>query len=68
VEKGLQIYWTPDKGIQSHFVEIVFSNQGKSDGGPIRTQTIYQHLGIGQIFYQNSDSKSKEFYEIIRSF
>jgi hypothetical protein len=57
VEKGLQICWTPQKDIQSHFVEVVFSNQGKSNGGPIRTHTTYQHLGIAQIFYQNSDSK-----------
>jgi len=59
-DKGLQICWTPQKDIQTHFVEVVFSNQGKSNGGPIRTHQIYQHLGIAQIFYQNSDSKSKQ--------
>ncbi|CAF1004064.1 unnamed protein product [Adineta steineri] len=54
-DKGLQIRWTPLKDIQSHFVEVVFSNQGKSNGGPIRTHTTYQHLGIAQVFYQNLD-------------
>jgi len=54
-EKGLQICWKPDKDIQTHFIEVVFSNQGKSDGGPIRTHQIYQHLGVAQVFYQNSE-------------
>lgn len=58
VDKGLQICWTPDKEIPQHFVPLVFSNPGKSDGGPIRTSILYQHLGIAQIFYQNSESKS----------
>lgn len=57
VDKGLQICWIPKTDIQTHFIEVVFSNQGKSNGGPIRTHQIYQHLGIAQIFYQNSDSK-----------
>ena len=52
VEKGLQICWTPDKDIQSHFIEVVFSHQGKSDGGPIRAHRLYQHLGIAQVFYR----------------
>lgn len=53
--KGLQICWTPLQDIQAHFIEVVFSNQSKCDGGPIRAQTLYQHLGIAQLFYQNSD-------------
>jgi hypothetical protein len=59
-DKGLQIYWTPQKHIQTHFVEVVFSNQGKSGGGLIHSHTIYQHLGIGQLFYQNSESKPEK--------
>ncbi|CAF1016189.1 unnamed protein product [Rotaria sordida] len=55
-EKGLQIYWTPSKEIQTHFIEVAFSNHSKCDGGPIRTHTIYQHLGIAQVFYKNSDT------------
>jgi hypothetical protein len=55
--KGIQICWKPQKDIPTHFIEVVFSNQGKSDGGPIRTHQIYQHLGIAQVFYENSDSK-----------
>jgi hypothetical protein len=58
-EKGLQIRWEPKKDIQTHFIEVVFSNQSKSDGGPIRTHKIYQHLGVAEVFYQNSDSKKK---------
>jgi len=58
-EKGVHVCWKPQKDIQSHFIEVVFSNQGKSGGGPIRTHTVYQQLGIAQIFYQCSDSKSK---------
>ncbi|CAF3380217.1 unnamed protein product, partial [Rotaria sp. Silwood2] len=53
-EKGLQICWKPQKNIQTHFIEVVFSNQIKSDGGPIQTHKIYQHLGIAQVFYKNS--------------
>lgn len=57
VGKGLQICWTPSQDIQTHFIEVVFSNSGKCDGGLIRTHTLYQHLGIAQLFYQNTDSK-----------
>ncbi len=60
VEKGLQICWKPKKDIQTHFIEVVFSNQVKSDGGAIQTHQIYQHLGVAQLFYQNSDSKKPE--------
>ncbi|UJR26717.1 hypothetical protein I4U23_008032 [Adineta vaga] len=55
LEKGLQICWTPLQDIQTHFIEVVFSNPGKSNGGPIRTHTLYQHLGIAQLFYQHTD-------------
>ncbi|CAF3434900.1 unnamed protein product [Rotaria sp. Silwood1] len=58
-EKGLQIYWTPDKDIETHFIEIVFSNNSKSDGGQIQTHTIYQHLGIAQVFYKNLDTADR---------
>jgi hypothetical protein len=61
-DKGLQICWTPHKDIQTHFIEVVFSNQGKSDGGSMRSHHIYQHLGIAQVFYQNSDGKNDEKY------
>ncbi|CAF3599964.1 unnamed protein product [Rotaria sordida] len=54
-EKGLQICWKPPKNIQTHFIEVIFSNQIKSDGGPIQTHKIYQHLGVAQVFYQNLD-------------
>jgi len=54
-EKGLQIYWTPQNDIQAHFIEVVFSNENKSNGSPIRTHHIYQHLGVAQVFYENSD-------------
>jgi hypothetical protein len=60
--KGLQISWKPHKDIQTHFIEVVFSNQTKSDGGPIRTHQIYQHLGIAQVYYQNSDSKKSNLF------
>ncbi|CAF0732105.1 unnamed protein product [Adineta ricciae] len=53
--KGLQICWTPSQDIQTHFIEVVFSNQDKCDGGPIRTHSLYKHLGIAQLFYQNTD-------------
>ena len=55
--KGLQISWKPQKDIQTHFIEVVFSNQAKSNGDAIHTHQIYQHLGVAQVFYQNSDSK-----------
>ncbi|CAF2431942.1 unnamed protein product [Rotaria sp. Silwood2] len=58
-EKGLQIYWTPQKDIETHFVEIVFSNYDKSDGGPIQIHTIYQHFGIAQIVYKNSHTADR---------
>ncbi|CAF3811897.1 unnamed protein product [Rotaria sp. Silwood1] len=54
-DKGLQICWKPQKNIQTHFIEVIFSNETKSDGGPIQTHKIYQHLGVAQVFYQNSD-------------
>jgi len=60
VEKGLQICWKPKQDIQTHFIEVIFSNQVKSDGGTIQTHQIYQHLGVAQLFYQNSDSKKPE--------
>jgi hypothetical protein len=59
-EKGLQICWKPQKDIQTHFIEVVFSNQTKSDGGPMQIHQIYQHLGVAQVFYQNSDSKKRK--------
>ncbi|CAF1179585.1 unnamed protein product [Adineta steineri] len=55
-DKGVQICWQPGKNIQTHFIEVVFSNHNKSDGGPIRTHQIYQHLGVAQVFYENSDT------------
>lgn len=60
VEKGLQICWKPQKDIQLHFIEVVFSNQDKYHGGPFHTHQVYQHLGVAQVFYQDSDSKINE--------
>ena len=60
VEKGLQICWTPSQDIQTHFIEVIFSNQDKCDGGPIRTHSLYQHLGIAQLFYRNTESKHEK--------
>ncbi|CAF2125611.1 unnamed protein product [Rotaria magnacalcarata] len=54
-DKGVQICWNPQHDIQTHFIEVIFSNQVKSNGGPIQTHRIYQHLGVAQVFYQNSD-------------
>ncbi|CAF1605170.1 unnamed protein product [Rotaria magnacalcarata] len=58
-EHGVQIYWIPQNDIPIHFIEVVFSNQGKSDGGPMQTHTIYQHLGIAQVFYKHSDTADR---------
>ncbi|CAF4503322.1 unnamed protein product [Rotaria socialis] len=58
-EQGVQIYWIPQNDIPIHFIEVVFSNQGKSDGGPMQTHTIYQHLGIAQVFYKHSDTADR---------
>ena len=55
-EKGIQICWHPEHDIEPHFIEVIFSNQIKSHGGPFRTHQISQHLGVAQVFYQNSDS------------
>lgn len=60
-EKGVQICWDPQKNIQTHFIEVIFSNQGKSNGGPIRSSQIFQHLGVAQVFYQNSNSRIIKF-------
>ncbi|CAF4969610.1 unnamed protein product, partial [Rotaria socialis] len=54
-DQGVQICWNPQNDIQTHFIEVIFSNQVKSNGGPIQTHKIYQHLGVAQVFYQNSD-------------
>ncbi|CAF1633437.1 unnamed protein product [Adineta ricciae] len=53
--EGLQICWKPKKDIQTHFIEVIFSNENKSDGGSMLTHQIYQHLGIAQVFYRNLD-------------
>ncbi|UJR22381.1 hypothetical protein I4U23_025443 [Adineta vaga] len=53
--QGLEICWQPDKDIQTHFIEVIFSNENKSNGGPMLTHKIYQHLGIAHVFYQNSE-------------
>ena len=56
-ENGIQLSWTPHKDIQSHFIEVIFTNPNKCGGGPFRTHRIYQQLGIAQVFYQASDSE-----------
>jgi hypothetical protein len=68
VETGLQISWTPQMDVQSHFIEVVFSNQNKCAGGPIRTHQIYQHLGIAHVFYQNSESKASRHSNVEECF
>ena len=62
-EKGLQICWTPSEEIPGHFIDMIFSNHRKFNGGPIRSCQLYQHLGVAQIFYENSDRLPIELLE-----
>lgn len=64
MEKGLQICWKPQTDIQIHFIEVIFSNQIKSHGGPIRTHQVYQHLGVAHVFYHDSNSKIRFFLTV----
>ena len=65
VEKGVQICWKPNQEIPRHFIDVIFSHPNKSNGGPIRITQLYQHLGIAQVFYENSaclTHRSKQYH------
>lgn len=57
-EKGVQICWKPDKEIPRHFIDVIFGQSKKSQGGTIRSIQFYQHLGVAQVFYEDSDCSS----------
>lgn len=65
VETGIRVFWRPEITIPQHFIEVVYSNTDKFNGGPIRIHEIYQHLGIAQIFFQETDGSLKQI-EVVR--